>query len=94
MTLPQRSTFETVAPRLALAHRQREEMQAECKRQQRAALGEIVHLEWLVAHRELQLVRAHGRKYIAERQRKLKQAVKTLDRFRNRVPESWEDIAA
>ena len=43
---------------------------------------EILHLEQLVAHRELQLLRARGRAYVAQRQRKLDEAKQLLARVR------------
>lgn len=72
-----------IAPRLALA---RDQWDAECKRAHARRLrreARLLHLEWLVAHRELQLLRAGAtgrRAYIAARQRKLDAAVRARKR--------------
>ena len=84
-----------IAPRLAKA---RDDWYAERVQQRRAAaalvdqrrrdhadrLGRQLQLEWLVAHRELQLVRAaatRSSRYIRRRQRLLDEARKEQARF-------------
>jgi hypothetical protein len=67
-----------IAPRLALARDQFVARRA-------YAQSELLNLERLVAHRDLQLARSYGSRngrYIATRQRKLAQAQRTLERFR------------
>lgn len=80
------TTFDlaSIAPRLALAHRQRRnELLAE-RAERRRARAELLALERLVAHRELQLVRAGFRddgRYIARRTHKLARARQDLARL-------------
>lgn len=69
-------------PRLALAHRQYRRLAV--KRQ-----DDLLQLERLVAHRELQFARACSRpgkngRYLAERSRKLREAQASLERVRRR----------
>lgn len=78
------TTLATIAPRLAKAQRERmREIEAEhAQEQHRQAM--LLRAQRLVAHRELQLVRAgwtHSPRYIAERQRKLEAARTELRRW-------------
>lgn len=78
-----------LAPRLRRAHA----LQRERDRLRRQAQDEELQLERLVAHRELQLVRAAStgrRRYIDKRQAKLQSAQAALRATRNRV----KDLAA
>ncbi len=78
------TTFERVAPRLALAHKQRKEEIRLADRARYKSESRRVELERLVAHRELQLVRAYSRnsaRYVNERQRKLNEARGALSRL-------------
>lgn len=73
-----------IAPRLARA---RDQLLAERRIQEverLAFISERLRLERLVAHRELQFLRAHGRRYAAERARKLAQARGALERLERR----------
>lgn len=74
-----------VAPRLALARDQWVAEQERFARRERQRAARRLHLEWLVAHRELQLLRAGARcrsrsqrEYVAQRQRKLDAARREL----------------
>ena len=74
-----------VAPRLARAHRaQRAHLALELKRR-RHARNTVMALEALVAHRDLQLLRAMAKgdaRYIARRHHKLAQSQEQLRRAR------------
>jgi len=71
-----------IAPRLGLARDQfLAEREALAKAQRRRA-NALLRLQWLVAHRELQLLRAGAtdkRRYIATREKKLAAARRELD---------------
>lgn len=77
------TTFDlaTIAPRLALAHRQRRaELLVERSRRRRAR-SDLLKAEWAVAHCDLQLARAGAtgrRSYIEKRHRKLEDAQRRL----------------
>ncbi len=76
--------FEKIAPRLALAHKERKAEIWEADRAWARSETERVKLERLVAHRELQLVRAqwgNSARYVAVRQRKFNSARRALDRL-------------
>lgn len=77
-----------IAPRLALARDQRRvELAAESRRRRRL-LAELLEAERLVAHRELQLIRAQAigrRAYIAQRAAKLESGRVELERTRRRA---------
>ena len=78
------SVFERVAPRLALAHKQRKEEIRLADRAWYKSESRRVELDRLVAHRELQLVRAYSRnsaRYVITRQVKLDEAREALDRL-------------
>ncbi len=81
-----------VAPRLAKARdERREELRVAAVRRRRVA-DLILKAERLVAHRDLQLVRAYdtrSSRYIAERQRKLKAAQSQLEHLRH----AWRQAA-
>lgn len=75
-----------VAPRLATAWDQAQRL-VSLRREQR---GEVLHLEHLVAHRDLQLVRAFhvgDPRYIKRRQHKLDQATRWLGAARRHLEE-------
>lgn len=74
--------FERLAPRLALAHRQRKHEIHNEDMEERRYLAKHLELERLIAHRELQLQRAFIRGnggYISQRQRKLGAAVRAME---------------
>lgn len=88
-----RVEFRRVAPRLERAHHER---QAELARESAArvtAAAQVLHKKALVAHRELQLIRAGARpggrrkrdSYIAVRERKLDEARRELERAEARA---------
>ena len=73
-----------IAPRLARA---RDQYVAELRVREverMAYISERLRLERLVAHRELQFLRARGRRYTAERARKLADAQGALVRLEQR----------
>lgn len=83
MTRP-RPCLNSIAPRLARARDQHEHLAGIAYQQHRKRVQKRLELERLVAHRELQLVRAQHRgnaRYIAERQRKLSSAQRALARL-------------
>ena len=74
-----------VAPRLARARDEWEAIAREHRRQARIRATKRLQVERLVAHRELQLLRACAtgrRDYIAERRRKLDAALRAQQRLR------------
>jgi hypothetical protein len=76
--------FAARCPRLSKAHRERQaELYAE-RAERRRVRNELLKLERLVAHRELQELRAtqRNRRYYAHRARKLDQARRDLERVR------------
>jgi hypothetical protein len=78
----------SVCPRLALARRQRIVELVEERHARHLARWDLQHAEWLVAHRDLQLVRAGAtgrRAYIEIRERKLAAAREQLARVRARA---------
>jgi hypothetical protein len=79
-----RFRLEWIAPRLALARDQRvAELIAEYEARHRAR-QDLQRAEWLVAHRELQLIRAgarNDRRYVARREAKLVRARQDLARI-------------
>ncbi len=78
-----------VAPRLARARDEWEDMAREHRRQARVRATKRLQVERLVAHRELQLLRAGAsgnRRYIAERQRKLDAALRAQQRLQTTNP--------
>lgn len=86
-----RDLFRQVAPRLELAHRQRREAIAERRRIRSTIDDAVLELERLVAHRELQAMRAARRcalpdrarrDYVLERERKLTAARRRLDELK------------
>lgn len=78
------TTLAVIAPRLAKAHRERtREIEAE-RAQEQHRRTMLLRAQRLVAHRELQLVRAgwtHSPRYIAERERKLEAARAEMRRW-------------
>lgn len=81
------STFQlaSIAPRLALARDQHNRITAEHERKRAALVRKIHQTERLVAHRELQLIRAGHTgdpRYIGCRQRKLAAAERSLNRLK------------
>lgn len=73
-----------IAPRLALARDQYLAERAEIARRERARATARLRLERLIAHRELQLIRAGARgsrRYLEVRQRKLDSARRALGRL-------------
>lgn len=82
-----------IAPRLAVAHAQRRTELEAARQERRRVRNLLMHKERLVAHRELQLVRAmarpgkrrHRASYIAVRQKKLVQARKELAQVQRRA---------
>jgi hypothetical protein len=79
-----RGGLETLAPRLSQAQRDwwvwREQV--------RHARSDVLDAERLLAHRELQMLRAgrsNKRHYVKERQRKLREAERLVRRFKNRL---------
>ena len=82
-TLTGRALFRAIAPNLERAHRQRQVELAILSERRREARRRVLHKEQLVAHRELQLVRAGATrravrdpKYMRQRQQKLQQAIR------------------
>lgn len=78
----------SVAPRLALAHRERRAELAAERAARRHARNAVLRWEWIVAHRELQLVRAGATgdgRYIDRRRHKLAVAEKRLRSARQRA---------
>lgn len=71
-----RATFRAVAPRLELAHRQERERLAAASVERIAAANAVVKAQRLVAHRELQLLRAATRnaRYYRRRAAKVEEA--------------------
>lgn len=87
-----RDLFAHVAPFLERCHRERREELAEARTHIASERKQEAKLERLVAHRELQLVRAGfvgDRRYLKHRQRKLDWARKELARIRSHI-EMWE----
>lgn len=79
------SALASIAPRLARARDQRVSELRAIERRRRIAQGQLLGVERLVAHRELQLVRAQATgngRYIAARHRKLAAAERALARLR------------
>lgn len=100
---PQRSILATECPRLYEAIQARRAREAALPAARAEAMAEVVRLDALVAHRDLQLVRSFARckkrgkewgKYLRERQTKLKEAQRAHARAQKRVPKTWEDIPA
>lgn len=82
-----RELFAAVAPRLERAHRLERAARAEARRARHRAREAELAAERLVAHRDLQLVRAYSvgdGRYIRRRERKLEQARAQLRRARAR----------
>jgi hypothetical protein len=88
-----RALFAAVAPRLERAHRERRlELAAESLARRRAR-AQVLDLERLVAHRELQVIRAAGRRgtrrqrerYLQHRENLLRAAEAALARARARA---------
>lgn len=78
-----RSLFRRVAPRLELAHRQRREEIADLHRRRSHVLSLILEQERLIAHRELQVLRAGARlKRVDRKQRYVDYRQVKLDRAR------------
>ena len=80
-----RVSLHDIAPRLARARDLLLEIRRRERRARRARREAELKAEWLLAHRELQLVRAQhtgDRRYIKRREHKLKQARKQMARFR------------
>jgi hypothetical protein len=77
-----------VAPRLAAARDAHEALMRRRRDARRAWVKKVADLEGLVAHRELHLIRSLRRKgaYVAERQRKLEDARRHLERIKSRGP--------
>lgn len=98
-----KSNFESRCPRLYRAMQQRRDLEAALPAARAKALAEVTRHQSLVAHRDLHLLRCFARsnkrgktwvKYLKERQAKLADAQRALDRALARVPQTWEDIAA
>jgi hypothetical protein len=84
-----RTVFRQVAPRLERAHREERDRLILLDKARAKFLHEIHDLERLVAHRELQELRAgiakrRRAKYVHERSRKLREAQDALQRARKR----------
>lgn len=80
----------TRCPRLAKAHRDRHAEMWQQRRARRQARARLLHTEWLVAHRELELCRAQAsgsRRRIDDRARKLGQAMRELAQAQRRAHE-------
>lgn len=82
-----RDLFRAVAPRLELAHRQRQQELEILSRRRRAARKEVLKWQYLVAHRELQLIRSESTnrakrdgRYMRGRHNKLQTARRELRR--------------
>jgi hypothetical protein len=70
------TSLAVMCPRLALARDQRLEELYEERAERMRCLKRLAHLEYVVAHRELQVIRAYATgkpKYIAARVRKLEE---------------------
>lgn len=83
-----RALFAQVAPFLERCHRERKAELVSIGKALRQARVDELKLERLVAHRELQQLRAgntRNRKYVAHRTRKLEQAQGALDRVRSYI---------
>lgn len=82
-----------LAPRLSRAWEQAQERAAQARPLRRVLIDEIQRTEWLLAHRELQELRAcatlHAKggqgRYIRERHRKLEASQRAIERKRQKL---------
>lgn len=91
-----RDLFRAVAPRLELAHRQRREEIAQRRRQLARLADRVLEYERLVAHRELQEIRAAERVSLSDKARRQysKQRFKKLNRAREQLAAAQADLDA
>jgi hypothetical protein len=89
------ASLHDIAPRLAAARDQLLADRAHARARHHWLVHRVSHLEALVAHRDLQLIRAmHTRdgRYIARRQTKLKHAQEELERRRRHLSEIPDEV--
>ena len=89
------TTFSKIAPRLHKAHSERKVELRALELQWMKLEDDRVRLEGLVAHRDLQLIRAYQRnsgRYIETRRQKLNEAQGALDRCMDRRVKVREEM--